>query len=407
MYLGRECPLCARPGGALAYQIPSLPVHSCLLMEDRAEALSVPRGALDLVLCENCGYLANRAFEEALTAYSTRYEDSQAFSPTFTTYATRLAEQWVADWSLQGATVVEIGAGRGDFSRMLATAGAGRLIAMDPTIDPARFVTDDPRVEPVVSAFTTAETLPPCDAVVMRHVLEHVDDPVSLLTNLRQALESTPEVPLLVEVPDASRVMTEGAFWDVYYEHCAYLTPDTARELFESSGFHVRRLTNAYDNQYLLIEATAASGTDRPAELAADRLIGLHELVLGFGRNATEVLQRWRSTLAQRKAINQSVVVWGSGSKGTAFLNALGDTASAVDRVIDVNPHLHGKFIAGSGHPIVGPSDLARQGTDLVIVMNPVYLNEIRSMVNSISPGCDVCALGEPARPSQAPAPER
>lgn len=175
------------------------------MMESRQDALAVPRGSLDLVLCTVCGYLANRLFEESLTAYSSRYEDSQAYSTTFVTYATGLARQWVDDWSLGGRTVVEIGAGRGDFSRMLADAGAGRVIAMDPTIDLGRFGSSDQQVEPLIQAFRTAADLPACDAVVMRHVLEHVNDPVGLLTSLRDALRPYPEVPVLVEVPDATR----------------------------------------------------------------------------------------------------------------------------------------------------------------------------------------------------------
>jgi hypothetical protein len=385
--------LCRADGGLLVHRIPSLPVHSCLLMETRGEALAVPRGSLDLVLCTGCGYLANRAFDESLTAYSSRYEDSQAFSNTFVAYATGLARQWVHGWSLGGRTVVEIGAGRGDFSRMLADAGAGRVIAMDPTIDPVRFGSSNHRVQPLIQAFQTAADLPACEAVVMRHVLEHVADPVSLLTGLREALAPHPEVPVLVEVPDTTRIMTEGAFWDVYYEHCAYLTAATARALFESCGFAVRRLSSAYDSQYLLIEATA-SGAPRPASLPEAELSSLRDLATGFGEAVNTVVQTWAEALRRRRAADQRVVVWGAGSKGSAFLVALGEMAAAVDRVIDINPHLNGKFIAGTGHPIVAPADLARLRSDLVVVMNPVYLNEIRGIVAELSPGSEVVALG-------------
>jgi C-methyltransferase C-terminal domain/Methyltransferase domain len=387
------CPLCQADGGLLVHRIPSLPVHSCLLMDTRDEAMAVPLGSLDLVLCPVCGYLANRAFAESLPAYSSRYEDSQAFSTTFVAYATELARQWVHDWSLGGRTVVEIGAGRGDFSRMLGDAGAGRVIAMDPTIDPVRFGSGDQRIEPLIRTFRTAADLPACAAVVMRHVLEHVDDPVALLTGLREALAPHPEVPVLVEVPDATRIMTEGAFWDVYYEHCAYLTAATARTLFESCGFAVRRLSSAYDSQYLLVEATA-SGTPGPARMPGAELSALRDLTTGFGEAVDTIVQTWAEALRQRRAADQRVVVWGAGSKGSAFLLALGEVAAAVDRVIDINPHLTGKFIAGTGHPIVAPADLARLRSDLVVVMNPVYLNEIGGMVAELSPGSDVVALG-------------
>ena len=138
-YSGRPCPLCGEPGGRLVYEVPTVPVHSCLIMSSRAEALGIARGALALVLCSGCGALTNRLFAEHDMAYSSAYEDSQGFSLTFLEYARGLAARWIDGWGLEGRTVLEIGAGRGDFSRLLAEAGAGRVIAMDPTIDPVRF----------------------------------------------------------------------------------------------------------------------------------------------------------------------------------------------------------------------------------------------------------------------------
>ncbi|MFC7494584.1 MULTISPECIES: class I SAM-dependent methyltransferase [unclassified Nocardioides] len=387
------CPLCSASGGLSVHRIDRLPVHSCLLMDSREQARLVPLGSLDLVLCDACGYLANREFDEGRTAYSDRYEDSQAFSGTFVSYATWLAGLWVSRWGLADRTIVEIGAGRGDFSRMLSAAGAARVVAMDPTIDVVRFGSADPRVEPLVQRFEAAGDLPPCDAVVMRHVLEHVNDPVTLLTQLRAALADRPDVPVLVEVPDATRILDEGAFWDVYYEHCAYLTPETARELFESCGFEVREVTLAYAGQYLLVEATA-TGTARAPRLSPQGLEALRGRAQAFQQGVGQELEWWRGRLAEARRTGRRVVIWGSGSKGTAFLIAMGDLAEVVDRVVDINPHLHGRFVAGTGHRIVAPDELGESGCDLVVVMNPVYVEEISRLVESLSPGAEVVGLG-------------
>ena len=110
-YAGRGCPLCLRPGGELVHEVPTVPVHSCLVMDTRAEAVSIARASLAVVLCRGCGAMTNRRFAEQDMAYSNRYEDSQAFSSTFLDYARALAHRWVEDWGLEGRTVLEIGAG--------------------------------------------------------------------------------------------------------------------------------------------------------------------------------------------------------------------------------------------------------------------------------------------------------
>ena len=66
--------------------------------------------------------------------------------------------------------------------------------------------------------------------------------------------------------------------------------------------------------------------------------------------------------------------IWGAGSKGVAFLTALGDL---VDVAVDINPHKRNMHMAGTGHRIVAPEDLPEQRPALIVAMNPVYLDEI------------------------------
>lgn len=364
-------------------------------MDSQDEARSLPRGELELVLCERCGNLANRAFREELTAYGDNYEDSQAFSPTFTAYARELAAGWVDTWSLAGRVVVEIGAGRGDFSRMLLDAGAGRVVAMDPTIRMDR-VGDDAggRIDWQKVRFDDASGLPPTDAVVFRHVLEHVSDPVGLLSALRRALDGSPRVPVLVEVPDATRILAEAAFWDVYYEHCAYFVPSTVRALFESCGFVVDDISSGFDGQYLLVTARAAAQVPTSYPVPPD-LSALASSCRSFAERVEAEAARWEQELTSRAACGQDVVLWGSGSKATAFLTMLADHDKTVSRVVDVNPHKQGRFMLGSGHPIVSPASLAAEPPDLVVVMNPIYRNEIAADLARLGVGADVRAVGE------------
>ena len=391
-YAGRGCPLCLRPGGELVHEVPTVPVHSCLVMDTRAEAVSIARASLAVVLCRGCGAMTNRRFAEQDMAYSNRYEDSQAFSSTFLDYARALAHRWVEDWGLEGRTLLEIGAGRGDFSRLLASAGAARVLAMDPTLDAERFGEPDQRVTLLAETFDAHTDLSGVDAVSMRHVLEHVDDPGALLRDLRSTLADRPDVPVLVELPEAGRILAEGAFWDVYHEHCNYLTREVAIELFESSGFVVESATLAYDGQYLHIEALP-TGRPRPMQLRhedVERLVQGAERFRAASRDQVESLGR---TIAHH-ARSGRVVLWGSGSKGTAFLHALGPGADEVDAVIDVNPHLSGKYVAGTGHPILAPATLGHDPADLVVVMNPVYTAEIRAELDRLSPRAALVALG-------------
>ena len=76
------------------------------------------------------------------------------------------------------------------------------------------------------------------------------------------------------------------------------------------------------------------------------------------------------------RSAGQTAVLWGSGSKGVAFLTTLGLTEE-VRCAVDVNPYRHGYFMPGTGHRIIGPDALPSLQPDVVIIMNAIYRPEI------------------------------
>ncbi|CAN5858717.1 hypothetical protein BH23ACT4_BH23ACT4_02700 [soil metagenome] len=67
-------------------------------------------------------------------------------------------------------------------------------------------------------------------------------------------------------------------------------------------------------------------------------------------------------------------VIWGPARKAchSSLLQA-----KHVAAAVDINPNKHGTFMAGTGHPVIAPGDLVEISPELVVVMNPVYLDEI------------------------------
>ena len=72
----------------------------------------------------------------------------------------------------------------------------------------------------------------------------------------------------------------------------------------------------------------------------------------------------------------QRTVLWGSGSKAVAFLTTLG-VHDEVEHVVDINPYRVGKFLPGTGQKIVAPAFLRDYRPDNVIIMNPIYRDEV------------------------------
>ena len=203
--------------------------------------------------------------------------------------------------------------------------------------------------------------------------LEHIPATLAFLRDVRAAQGDRP-ADIFFMIPEAQRILRDCAFEDVYYEHCSYFSPHSLEHLFRAAGFFPTAIGFEYADQYLTIAAHTHAGAG-PLTTPAD-LDELAAWVRDFPGRFAGQLAYWRGRFADLKARGQTAVIWGSGSKGVSFLTTLGLT-DEVAAAVDINPHRQGYFMPGTGHRIVGPADLAQLKPDAVIVMNPIYRDEI------------------------------
>jgi hypothetical protein len=389
------CPNCWAEGARPFHGIRGVPVNSCLLFETPAEAIRIERGDIELAFCPTCSFVFNAAWRPERTTYSERYEETQAFSPTFNEFHASIAEELIGRYGIIGKEIVEIGCGKGEFLTLLCKLGANRGVGYDPSFVPERRQAGTDRISFRQEFFSGATQQAPVDLVCCKMTLEHIFETRQFLLGVRRIVSRDRGTVAFFQVPDVQRILTEGAFWDVYYEHCCYFSRPSLEYLFRSTGFEVLRVSSGFDNQYLTIEAQAADRADSAS--TPDKVKELESCVTKFSTGVSQRVNEWRSLLSERAAAGGRTVLWGSGSKAVAFLSALG-LDHLVEYLVDINPHRHGRFVPGTGKAIVSPQFLASYQPDLVVAMNPVYLNEIARDLRAV--GCEkaiLCSADNPA----------
>lgn len=382
--LDTDCPSCGRRALEAFYGQDAVPSHSCLLLDSADEARRFPRGSIRLAVCRACGMITNTAFDARLSAYSTRYEETQGFSPRFNAFARALAERLVETYAVRGKDVLEIGCGKGEFLAMVCELGGNRGVGIDPSVVPERVdAATAERVTFIQDYYSERYAHLTGDLVLCRHTLEHIHATGAFLRLLRSSLEGRHETIVCFELPDVMRVLREVAFWDIYYEHCSYFTCGSLARLFRAHGFEVLDLTLDFDDQYAIVEcrpAPAQTGVALPIEESPADVLGAVER---FRHELTSGLEHWRSELGSADGDRGGTVVWGAGSKGVAFLTTLG-IEREVRFAVDINPYKHGKHIAGTGQETVPPERLREIRPDTVIAMNPIYRDEIQASLDSM-----------------------
>jgi SAM-dependent methyltransferase len=390
------CRACGGDGLRTFATSPQIPVNNARVFDDRDDARRVPSGALELALCPACGFIQNVRFDPALVRYDATYEEQQSYSPTFAAFADALAGEVIERFGLRGKRVVEIGCGKGDFLASVCERGGNVGLGLDPTADPERLSPAAAQRVTLRREFFGPHTgAIDADAVICRHTLEHIADVRAFVRDLRASLAGSPGVRVLCEVPDVGRVLHDGAFWDVYYEHCSYFTPGSLARLFRDCGFAVDDVRLAFEDQYVLLEARIAGGDGPSAvpEAAEESPESLRALVDRYAARVTAETRGWAERILAARARGERVAIWGSGSKCVAFLSETG-TAGAVDAVVDINPHRQGRYLPATGIVVSAPEALAAAPPDLVVVMNAAYVREIGAQLARMGLAPAVEAVG-------------
>jgi hypothetical protein len=370
------------------YEVKSVPVHSVLLMPTREVARNYPKGDIVLGFCSKCGFISNLAFDSSRHEYSSIYEETQGFSPTFNAFHQRLATRLIKRYDLYNKIVVEIGCGKGEFLNMICELGGNRGVGFDPAYVSERdHRAAKNRITFIKDFYSEKYAGYQGDFVCCKMTLEHIQHTADFVSTVRRAIGNRTDTIVFFQVPASSRILRELAFWDIYYEHCSYFSPGSLARLFRNCGFDVLDLQKDYDDQYLLIEARPRADRRPPLPQEND-LQELASEVAYFADNCQNQVDAWKRNLQEMKRDGRRVVLWGGGSKAVAFLTTLG-AQDEMAYVVDINPYKHGTFMAGGAQEIVAPNFLREYKPDTVIVMNPIYCVEIQQELASmhLNPG--------------------
>jgi SAM-dependent methyltransferase len=395
MRLKNDCPICNSPDIKIFLTRKDVPVHQNLLMHDRQSAMEINRGDLILAYCEKCGFVYNQAYDPSKLCYSSEYDNTQTCSPLFDSYLSNLSDYLVKERGVQQSRIIEVGCGKGHFLKRLV--GYEYMGNTGYGFDPS-YIGPETELNGRLTfkrSFYNAECANiPADIVVCRHVIEHIPDPLALLNAIRGALKFSPQAKVFFETPCLEWILRNQVIWDFFYEHCSYFNADSLIAAFEISGFDIERVQHAFGGQYLWIEASVADLDKDNIHLPQGQTAAAHpcsklpgiafknrsklilELAQKFAESELCVINNFRGKIKDLST-KGGIALWGAGAKGVTLANLVDHEGSLINCVIDINPKKQGKYVPGTGHPIVSYKEIRNYGIKNIILMNPNYYQEI------------------------------
>lgn len=270
---------------------------------------------------------------------------------------------------LDGHRVLEIGAGTLHLARTLAGRHAIRHYLV---VDPALVDADgETRVAVARSYFPCAETKDArFDTVIGLNCLEHVDDPIAFLSDIRSVLAG-PDARAYLAFPDIGRQFAEGDINGILHEHMSYFSADCLDAAFAAAGLRILARVSSLDC-FQVVAAPADLESDRPARPPSPVLFAG---AASFHRTLTATADHIGGMLAS----GRMVLFHGATNGLNIFLHVTGLGSHPGIVLVDADPAKEGRFLPACLAPIARPATTLYGAADLVVVSAMTYWEGIRA----------------------------
>lgn len=352
-----NCPLCNSSRLQRLYEVKEIPAFQNKVYRTIQQAKNVTLANVTLSQCDSCNFVFNSDFDPTIMNYDPDYQNEQSYSPYFKSHLETVLN-FIKKRISRKKKIIEIGCGQGAFLQKLSDAGF-EAIGFDPTYDGA-----NPNI--IKEYFTEKHSELNTELICLRHVLEHIHNPLDFLHNIARAVNYSSMI--YIEIPGLDWLLNKRAYWDIYHEHCNYFTIETLGALFKDA-----EIGYIFGGQYIYLMANlkdlkdqAAYNNSKPSTLS----IRFSEL--------NKKLVSHQSFIQS----NNALIVWGAGAKGSTFVNLMDPENRHIDSIVDLNPKKQNRYIAKSAHSILSNDDLPAKQDQKIIVMNDNYIDEIRKTIS-------------------------
>lgn len=328
---------------------------------------------IHLIQCETCGLVQLR---EAIRP--SIYEDYSFIGNSSLGYKSHLqsvAQMLIDRYGLKNKRIYEIGASNGVLLELLSEMGDNDVTGVEPSSKLCNDASE--RGITIHNAFFCEQyardsRLPKQDCVVIRHVLEHIEELNDVIRGVSHILK--PDGVLLIEVPDFAQTVQNRIYSNIFHEHQNYFTRETMNTLLSSHGFHSEESLDAdiHGGAFLTVyrhgEAVTQTAFSAGIEPSA---------VTRFVKDSVHYYSRLSRMI--HSYTEHFKIVHGYGGSHRTFI-LMGNAELSGDDVpfiYDGNPFLHGRKLNGFHSEVISPERLHHHQPDAIVVFATSYHNEI------------------------------
>jgi hypothetical protein len=210
------------------------------------------------------------------------------------------------------------------------------------------------------------------DLIIIRHVLEHVSNPVSFFRVISKL--TYPDTAVIVEVPYLKTILERRRIDNIGYSHLNYFSLRSMDEILKKINMGILDCSlEETDGGSILFHIKKGISTGK-------RL--LDQISIKEISDFIDSIDKTKIRISNRvkKYSPTEIVGYGAGAKGSHLIYILG-LQEVLQVVVDDTPDYRNKYIPGTHIQIKSPGYLNHDFVKAVINLAPTHLETIRARV--------------------------
>lgn len=336
---------------------------------------------LRVLVCDECWLVQTEDYAQADELFSSEYAYFSSTSKSWLSHAEEYCKDITNHCKLdQNSFVIEVASNDG---YLLKNFQASKIPCLG--IEPTKSTAEASKKIgiPVIMEFFGEELASKlvkenkhADLILGNNVYAHVPDINDFTKGLKTILKDNGTVTL--EFPHLLNLVEKIQFDTIYHEHFSYLSLNTVKKIFNSSGleiYHVEELSTHGGS--LRVYGCHSENTERKITnnvtdiLKKEEKAGLMDIdtYTNFQSKVEKIRNDLIAYLIMKKNDGKIVAAYGAAAKGNTLLNNAGIKNDLVNEIYDAAEAKQNLYMPGSHIPIYSPDKIKETKPDLVFIL--------------------------------------
>ena len=355
------CPVCGSTHSQELVLLKDFPISNLELTENRAESLKAKVYDMTICMCRRCTHIYNN------TPIRIEYknENTTYFTNTLQKlYIEALTSTLIEKYDIKGKDIIEIGCGDGEFLKQL-TKHNNQCVGYEPSYKEPY---TDKNLTIVNEYFSPQKDLnQQVDWVVIRHVLEHFENPFEFMERgMPYYIQTNPHVKFLIEVPNIEPTLESYRVNDFIHEHISHFSFSSMRYLLHRLNLQIIEMYPTDNSENIVVVC----------EIDRDYLANLHKtstISEGFNHSIINLQNDYKNIVLE----SEIIAIWGAEGRGAGFIKTIKNYLRGDEIVVDSDEKKFDKFIPSIGLKISSYHYLIGKKIDTIIITTALGKNNI------------------------------